>query len=64
MKPMPPQIKIPQSFIPFDKEEIYKSIPARFEKIARNFPGKIAVRHNGKAWMYDEINQGTPISTQ
>jgi len=45
------------TFIEFKKEEIEQSIPERFEKIARQYPGRVAVKMGECALTYDQLNQ-------
>jgi len=44
------------SFIEFRKEEIEQSIPSRFEKIARKYPDRIAVKTESHVLTYAELN--------
>src|SRR5215470_4049545 len=41
----------------FDKEEIDRSIPERFEKIVRLYPNRLAVKSGAASWSYEELNQ-------
>jgi amino acid adenylation domain-containing protein len=45
------------SFVKFDKEEIEQSIPARFEKIVRQYPDRLAVKMGNLALTYGELNK-------
>jgi amino acid adenylation domain-containing protein len=44
-------------FVEFKKEEIERSIPARFEQQAAKFPERIAVRGPDREFTYRELNQ-------
>jgi amino acid adenylation domain-containing protein len=44
-------------FRQFTKEEIEQSIPVRFEKIVRLYPGCLAVKAGDRALTYDELNR-------
>ncbi len=44
-------------FIEFQKEELEQSIPDRFEKIVRMYPGQMAVKNRDDAVTYDELNK-------
>ncbi len=44
-------------FVEFPREDVETSIPARFEKIARQFPGRIAVKSGTGSLTYQELNQ-------
>ena len=44
-------------FVEFPIEDVESSIPARFEKIAATFPGRLAVRVQKKQITYDELNR-------
>ena len=44
-------------FVEFPIEDVESSIPARFEKIAATFPGRLAVRVQEKHITYDELNR-------
>jgi len=45
------------NFVEFAKEEIEQSIPERFEKIARQFPERIAVKSKQNEITYDRLNR-------
>ncbi len=45
------------TFVEFPKEEIEQSMPARFEKIVRMYPGRLAVKMGGRALTYGELNR-------
>ena len=45
------------TFVEFPKEEIEQSIPARFEKIVRMYPDRLAVKMGDRALTYDQLNQ-------
>ena len=45
------------TFVEFPSEEIEQSIPARFEKIVRLYPERLAVKMGDRALTYDELNQ-------
>ena len=44
-------------FVEFPFEEVEQSIPARFEKIVRRYPDRIAVKMGDRALTYHELNQ-------
>ena len=44
-------------FVEFSKEEIEQSIPERFEKIARQYPNRLAVKVGERSFTYDELNR-------
>ncbi len=45
------------TFVDFPNEDIETSIPARFEKIVRLYPGRIAVKFGEHSLTYEELNQ-------
>jgi amino acid adenylation domain-containing protein len=45
------------SFEPFRKEDIEQSIPARFEKIVRLYPDRLAVKAGTRTLKYDDLNR-------
>jgi amino acid adenylation domain-containing protein len=45
------------TFVEFEKEEVERSIPQRFEKIARMFPNRPAVRTEHESLTYAELNE-------
>src|SRR5262245_13564024 len=45
------------SFVEFPKSEIDQSIPARFEKQVEHYPDRIAVKTQGGALTYHELNR-------
>jgi amino acid adenylation domain-containing protein len=45
------------TFAEFLKEEIEQSIPARFEKMVRRYPDRLAVKSRNHAFTYDELNK-------
>ncbi len=45
------------TFVPFPKEAIEQSIPARFEQIERQCPDRLAVKARDRALTYRELNQ-------
>ena len=45
------------TFVEFPIEDIESSIPARFEKIVRIYPDRIAVKTRGEQLTYDELNK-------
>ncbi|MEE4359100.1 MAG: non-ribosomal peptide synthetase [Desulfococcaceae bacterium] len=45
------------SYVPYEKEEIEKSVPERFKKIAMRFPGRIAVKADDKIFTYKELDK-------
>ncbi|HEY7220753.1 MAG TPA: non-ribosomal peptide synthetase [Candidatus Binatia bacterium] len=46
------------TFVEFTRDEIEQSIPQRFEKIARQFPDRIAVESTGHRLTYRDLNRG------
>jgi len=44
-------------FTPFAKEAIEQSIGKRFEEQVRRYPGRLAVKSQGDAWSYAELNE-------
>ena len=44
-------------FVEFPTEDAESSITARFEKIARLYPGRIALRENDRSITYESLNQ-------
>jgi amino acid adenylation domain-containing protein len=42
----------------FSEQDLCTSVPARFEKIVRRYPEKLAVKSSRHAWSYDELNRG------
>jgi non-ribosomal peptide synthetase component F len=47
------------SFVEFKKEAIEQSIPERFEKIAHEYPARLAVKTKHQALTYDELNRAS-----
>jgi amino acid adenylation domain-containing protein len=45
------------TFVEFKKNEIEQSIPERFEKIVRNYPERLAVKHADRSYTYDALNK-------
>ena len=45
------------TFVEFAKDEIEQSIPARFEKIVRLYPGRLAVTSGNHSLTYDGLNR-------
>lgn len=45
------------TFVTFKKEEIDQSIPQRFEKQARKYPGRTAINTRSHTLRYDQLNQ-------
>jgi amino acid adenylation domain-containing protein len=45
------------AFVEFPIEDIETSIPARFEKIVRMYPDRLAVKMGDRALTYDELNR-------
>jgi non-ribosomal peptide synthetase component F len=45
------------TFVEFPKEDVETSIPARFEKIVRMYPDRIAVKMSSRVLTYYELNQ-------
>ena len=45
------------AFSEFDKEEVERSVPERFEKIACQYPNDLAVRSKTYSLTYDELNK-------
>ena len=46
-----------RTFVEFAKDEIEQSIPARFEKIVRLYPERLAVRSGNRSLTYDGLNR-------
>ena len=46
----------PHSF-DFPRQACAQSLAARFEEIAREAPGRLALRHGARSVMYDELNR-------
>src|SRR5438309_2774371 len=46
-----------RTFVEFAKDEIEQSIPARFEKIVRLYPDRLAVRSGNRSLTYDGLNR-------
>jgi amino acid adenylation domain-containing protein len=42
--------------LPFIRDDIEQTVPARFERVARHFPGHIALTGDGRRWTYRELN--------
>ena len=45
------------TFVEFPIEDVETSIPMRFEKIVRQYPGRIAVKMGDQSVTYDELNK-------
>jgi amino acid adenylation domain-containing protein len=45
------------TFVPFSKDEIHQSIPGRFEQQVRQFPDRLAVDDQERAWSYADLNR-------
>jgi amino acid adenylation domain-containing protein len=45
------------TFVAFTKEDLEQSIPARFEKIVRQFPNRVAIKTKNETLTYNELNQ-------
>src|SRR6267142_1601505 len=45
------------TFIEFSKEEVEQSIPARFERIVRQYPDRLAIKTGQYALTYDALNK-------
>ena len=45
------------TFVEFSTEDVETSIPARFEKIVRMYPDRLAVKDKGRSLTYDELNK-------
>ena len=45
------------TFVEFPIEDVETSIPARFEKIVRMYPDRLAVKDKGRSLTYDELNK-------
>ncbi len=45
------------TFVEFPIEDVEPSIPARFEKIVRMYPSRLAVKTKNRALTYDELNR-------
>ena len=41
----------------FPRQACAQSLAARFEEIAREVPGRLALRHGARSVMYDELNR-------
>src|SRR4029077_9370755 len=46
-------------FVDFPLENVENSIPERFEKIVRLYPGRLAVKSGDRTLTYDELNGAT-----
>ncbi len=45
------------TFVEFTKEEVEQSIPARFEKIVRMYPERVALKTKDRSLTYDSLNK-------
>ncbi len=45
------------TFVPFLREDIEQSIPARFEQIVRRYPDRLAIKTSQHNWTYDLLNR-------
>lgn len=45
------------TFVEFPTEDVETSIPARFEKIVRMYPGRLAVKTSDEAVTYEQLNR-------
>ena len=45
------------TFVEFPKADAERSIPERFEKIAQQYPDRVAVKTRAEALTYDELNR-------
>ncbi len=54
--PRPDAGPAPRGFVPFASAEVEQSIPARFAKMARAHPGRLAVKAGGRALSYAELD--------
>jgi amino acid adenylation domain-containing protein len=45
------------TFIEFSKDEVEQSIPARFERIVRQYPDRLAIKTGQYAFTYDALNK-------
>jgi amino acid adenylation domain-containing protein len=45
------------TFLEFPMEDVETSIPARFEKIVRTYPDRLAVKMGDRTFTYDELNK-------
>lgn len=46
-----------RAFVPFSRQDLEGSIPARFEKIARRFPDRLAIKDGDLSLTYDQLNR-------
>ena len=50
-------LKPSAAFVPFLREDIEQSIPARFEQMARRYPDRLAIKTTQHNWTYDILNR-------
>jgi amino acid adenylation domain-containing protein len=50
-------LKPSAAFVPFLREDVEQSIPARFEQMARRYPDHLAVRTSQHDWTYNLLNR-------
>ena len=50
-------LKPSDAFVPFLREDVEQSIPARFEQIVRRYPGRLAIKTAQHTWSYDVLNR-------
>lgn len=53
----PPFLEPAKAFVPFSREEIEQSLSSRFEKQARLYPDRLAVKTSEHTWTYDTLNR-------
>ena len=52
-----PLLKPSAAFVPFLREDVEQSIPARFEQIVRRYPERLAIKTSQHNWTYDHLNR-------
>jgi amino acid adenylation domain-containing protein len=50
-------LKPSAAFVPFLREDIEQSIPARFEQMVRRYPDRLAIKTSQHNWTYDILNR-------
>jgi amino acid adenylation domain-containing protein len=50
-------LKPSAAFVPFLREDIEQTIPARFEQIVRRYPDRLAIKTPQHNWTYDLLNR-------
>ena len=58
----PPQVEYRivrpiNDFVRFEDSELQQSIPSRFEKQARKYPDRLAIKTKTQQFTYDELNK-------